>query len=378
MASERAAFPQLPEDFEADPRVSYSKLDNKWILEEEDGSEWEFEESRNKWVPSLDEAALEQQRQAYNVQGVDPDEPVNAAKKRKADDQEDGSSKKQKPAPKQNPPRKNTAVYVTSLPLDATADEIHTVFSKYGLVAEEVESGEPRIKLYKDDSGNPKGEALVVYFRPESVQLAIDMLDDSDFRFTPGGKTGKMRVLEADSSFKKNTEKTEMPKGRKTVDQKKVIARKEKLNSKLADWDDDDPQAMPATTPKDAKVVILKYMFTAQEIEEDPAAAGEIEEDIRDECSKLGQVQNVTLFDKEPEGVASVRFNSAQSAMDCVQKMNGRNFDQRVIEATIATGEEKFKKTRKQENHKAEDQLNDEERLKKFGQELESGGLDKP
>ena len=107
---------------------------------------------------------------------------------------------------------------------------MHDVFSKYGLIAEEVESGEPRIKLYKDEAGNPKGEALVVYFRPESVQLAVDMLDDSDFMYTPGSKTGKMRVVEADSSFKKHNEKTEMPRGKKTVDQKKVIQRTEKLN----------------------------------------------------------------------------------------------------------------------------------------------------
>ena len=50
---ERMAFPQAPEDFEADARVSYSKLDNKWILEDDDGSEWEFDDSKGKWIPSV-------------------------------------------------------------------------------------------------------------------------------------------------------------------------------------------------------------------------------------------------------------------------------------------------------------------------------------
>lgn len=47
------AFPKTPEDFETDPRVSYSKLDNKYILENDDGTEWEFDESLQKWIPSV-------------------------------------------------------------------------------------------------------------------------------------------------------------------------------------------------------------------------------------------------------------------------------------------------------------------------------------
>jgi HIV Tat-specific factor 1 len=45
----------------------------------------------------------------------------------------------------------------------------------------------------------------------------------------------------------------------------------------------------------------------------------EIKEDIRDECAKLGEVTNVVLFDKELEGVASVRFANAEAAAACVK-----------------------------------------------------------
>ena len=70
--------------------------------------------------------------------------------------------------------------------------------------------------------------------------------------------------------------------------------------SKLADWDDDDPSVIPETSSRWDKVVILKHMFTLQELEEDPAAILEIKEDIRDECSKLVELSNVFLYDKEP------------------------------------------------------------------------------
>jgi hypothetical protein len=50
----RTPFPHAPEDFENDDRVSYSKLDNKWILEDDtDGSEWEFSDALGKWIPSV-------------------------------------------------------------------------------------------------------------------------------------------------------------------------------------------------------------------------------------------------------------------------------------------------------------------------------------
>lgn len=59
---------------------------------------------------------------------------------------------------------------------------------------------------------------------------------------------------------------------------------------------------------------------TAQTVsQEDPAAILDIKEDIRDECSKLGEVTNVVLFDKEQEGVASVRFSTPEAAIACVK-----------------------------------------------------------
>ena len=46
----RAPFPQHPEQFDADDRISFSKLSNKFILEAEDGQEYEFDDSLKRWV----------------------------------------------------------------------------------------------------------------------------------------------------------------------------------------------------------------------------------------------------------------------------------------------------------------------------------------
>lgn len=110
------AFPQDPSEFDSDPRVSFSQLDNRFILETEDGQEFEYDTALKRWVltvrPSLasavfirgactpgilpkavadhcatylqvDDALLEQQRQAYKVEGVDEDESVTSSQLKK-------------------------------------------------------------------------------------------------------------------------------------------------------------------------------------------------------------------------------------------------------------------------------------------------------
>ena len=47
-----SSFPQNSEDFDADPRISFSKVSNKFILEtEHDGAEYEFDDKLKRWVP---------------------------------------------------------------------------------------------------------------------------------------------------------------------------------------------------------------------------------------------------------------------------------------------------------------------------------------
>lgn len=259
-------------------------------------------------------------------------------------------------------------MYVTGLPIDVTVPEVHDVFSrKAGVIAEEIDSGAPRIKLYTDAEGNFKGDALIVFFKPQSVEMAIILLDDTDFRYTPSGNSeGKIRVQAADSSYKKtqydqengaNGEKGNGPSARerrpqqRDKDRQKIIQKTQKLDAKLADWDDDDPYpAKTETNSRWDKTVILRHMFTLDELEEDPAAMLDIKEDIRDECAKLGQVTNVVLYDHEKDGIVSVKFLDAESAEACIKLMHGRSFDGRTVEAGLATGSERFKKSKKEQH----------------------------
>lgn len=80
---EPSPFPTNPEEFDSDDRISFSKLDNKFLLVQEDGVEFEFDDAIKRWIPVLDEALLEEQQKAYRVSGVDESEPVEAMKRKR-------------------------------------------------------------------------------------------------------------------------------------------------------------------------------------------------------------------------------------------------------------------------------------------------------
>lgn len=76
-------FPTDPTEFDSDERISFSKLDNKFVLVLEDGTEFEFDDALKRWIPVLDDALLEEQQRAYAVSGVDESEPVDATRKKR-------------------------------------------------------------------------------------------------------------------------------------------------------------------------------------------------------------------------------------------------------------------------------------------------------
>lgn len=106
-------------------------------------------------------------------------------------------------------------------------------------------------------------------------------------------------------------------------------------------------------------------MFTLQELADDPGVIAECKDDVITECDKIGKVTNVVLYDKEPNGVVTVRFADKVAADATVRAFNGRYYDGRVVEAYIADGSERFVKSGKGETE------GEAERLESFGKFLE-------
>ncbi|KAG6880347.1 hypothetical protein C0992_011098 [Termitomyces sp. T32_za158] len=379
--------------FANDERIYFSKEANAWRLEQDDGPELEFDAAKGAWVPLVDEDLVKRQQAAYAVEGVDeetPAAPVLARENKKRKDPEDYTSqsgllsiKRGKVDKKERPPTerksKNTAVYVTGLPFDTEMDEIVERFSKCGVI-EEDEDGEPKVKMYAKDDGTFSGEALVVFFKEDSVLLALNILDEAELRF--GDSSSVMSLSKADFTHKETIAGPEGVKPRKILDKKKATRRIGKMQKKIDEWNDEDgfgPSISPeesaaAMANQNSRVVVLKHMFTLEELAEDATLLLDLKEDVREECSTLGEVTNVVLYDKEKDGIMTVKFRDPISAKACLLRMNGRFFAGRRIEASLFSGRQRFQRSGAGGDVEGEGEEGEKKRLDDFAQWLLAEG----
>ncbi|KAA1064261.1 hypothetical protein PGTUg99_001326 [Puccinia graminis f. sp. tritici] len=382
-----------------DPRVHFDKTTSKWQFEDDDGREYEWNESKQTWTPIIDEALWAAQQTAYSVEGVDENSPVPSNSKkdkkqlkleRQLQKKNASNNKRTRDADNEsssNAPQRNTAVYVSRLPLDATAEELKDCFSRAGLILVD-EENRPKIKLYKDEkTGMFNGSALIVFLKPESVELAIRLFDDTSLRLGSASDEDRMQVSKAEFSHKKtttdhrlagsNTHPQSSSSSSSDQQRKKRAKKVEKLKSKLEEWDSDEEQNNPrAPPPRFAKIVVLKHMFTLDELQEDPTLLIDLKEDVREECELLGEVTNVTLYDLESDGIMTVKFKEPIAAQACILKMNNRFFAGRQVQAFLYDGKFRYKKSGpgalastdiKDDNHDNEEK----KRLEEFAKFLE-------
>jgi len=96
------------------------------------------------------------------------------------------------------------------------------------------------------------------------------MLDRSDFKT---GADGTMHVELADFSANKPQQKEvsveNIKKRRSKQDRAMAIKKTQEMNARLADWDDDDVSVVnpPPNPTKYNRLVVLKHMFTMEELE---------------------------------------------------------------------------------------------------------------
>ena len=84
---------------------------------------------------------------------------------------------------------------MTSLPLDTEVNELLERFGKCGVI-EEDDEGEPKIKMYAREDGSFSGEALVVFFKEDSVTLAVNLMDEAELRLGDGSTRMKVQIAE--------------------------------------------------------------------------------------------------------------------------------------------------------------------------------------
>lgn len=239
------------------------------------------------------------------------------------------------------------------------------LFKQFGII-DKSSDGTTRVKVYANENGEFNGEALIVYFSKHAVTNAINLQDDYPFRL--GDESTKVRVQEADMSYKKHTDTKEVKEKLPRKDKKALERQRAEMNRKLAEWSDDDNPIIAETyaAPKNKwnKFVIIRKAFTLAELAKDDGLILEVKQDMRKEAERIGSVTKVVLFDREPEGIVTIRFRHFEHAEKFVQDFNGKKYADVPLQVTLAEDRPKFKKSAK--GDASSDSEDDMARLEKF------------
>ncbi|KQK23594.1 RNA-binding protein 39 isoform X1 [Brachypodium distachyon] len=91
--------------------------------------------------------------------------------------------------------------------------------------------------------------------------------------------------------------------------------------------------SQPIATAPPSECLLLKNMFDPA-VETDPDFDLDIKDDVREECSKFGQIRHI-FVDKNTAGFVYLRFDSITAAMGAQKALQGRWFAGKMITATF-------------------------------------------
>ncbi|XP_045502782.1 HIV Tat-specific factor 1 homolog [Colias croceus] len=315
------------------PGRVYSYENDLHVYTDPDGSKSFWDEDKKAWLPKVDDDFLAFYQMSYGF--IDNTKKEDAVDKKKPEKKQDAAATAQK---RKNEPQwfepsedKNTKVYVSNLPLDMTEEEFVDHMQKCGLVERDPSTQKMKVKLYMDKEHNCfKGDALCTYIKVESVDLALKLLDGSDF------KGNKIKVEKAHFQLKGEYNPALKPKKKK----KKELEKIKKMQQKLFDW---RPEKFIGERSKHERVVIVKNLFHPTDFDKEVQLILDYQQDLREECGKCGDVRKVVIFDRHPEGVAQITMKEPEQADAVIQLINGRWFGKRQITAEIWDGRTKYR-----------------------------------
>lgn len=322
---------------QAEKKIEKDPVTGKSTYTDQDGVVYELDPIKNAWFPKIDEEFMAnyQINYGFTKDGVaEPTKPseeetkpvpiVPVAEKKKKTESD------KQAAWFQEEESKSTKVYVTNLPSSITEESFVEFMSKCGLVENDIRTKKPKVKLYKNEDGYYKGDGLCSYIKPESVQLALTILDGSELE----GKT----VSVTRAKFEMKGEYDPKLKPKKLT--KKQMEKAKKAKERMFEW---IPEKLKGERSKHEKTIVIKNMFTVEELDRDPGLILDYSNNIRSQCSKFGTVAKVTLYDKHPEGVCQVFFKEASEADMAVEMLNGRMFGLKVMDVKTWDGRTKYK-----------------------------------
>lgn len=234
-------------------------------------------------------------------------------------------------------------VTVTGLTPDITAADLQEHFKKAGVMAIDLVTGQPKIRLLSSSS-----QAHICFLKEASVELAVTLLDGVEIKLgvkltvepaeedPEAGATGSGAGSVSKGNNHGHFSKEEIAQAKaREAQQRAALSWAEEGNEEIG-----------------IRTVVLRNVFsptefvpgyqgqTAQEAKE---SLEELEEDMATEAVRYGEVEKLIVYSRHPEGVVTVKFVSSGAAADCLSALNGRFFGGRKIAASFHDGVTDFR-----------------------------------
>ena len=284
-----------------------------------------------------------------------PKKPSNAAKATSSAPNNNSNKRKRK-KPKFSAKNSKCWIYVTGLPTDTNQDEVTRFFQKAGIIDLDPETQAPKTKLYYSSENKLKGDASICYARPESVELALQLLDEAPFRLedpTSVVKVQRAKFEQHGDSYKKKSA---------VSNAKRKVAKLAALQA--VDWDESENGRISGGR-KGLCIIVLKHMFDPNNSNDKVFA--ELEKQVHTTCEQYGSVEKITIFSKHPDGVVIVKFGQPKAANTAIQEYDGLVKDGRQVKASFWDGVTDYTVRDEEKEHQETEQ-----RLDEFGSWLES------
>ncbi|GAX09396.1 hypothetical protein FisN_6Lh231 [Fistulifera solaris] len=239
------------------------------------------------------------------------------------------------------------------------------IFVKAGILDLDPTTQRPKIKVYRHKEDHPfagqcKGDASLCYARPESVALAMTLLDETEY--SPGHSM-KVQPAHFEQRGQLDTNKNRISNAQRKVAKLAAL--------QARDWDDFSNNSRLVGGRKGLRIIVLKHLFEPNvwkdEAQED-AFFAELERSLRAELEVFGRVEKITVFSQRAVVVVKLAQPSAASAV--VKDWDGKVWKGRRVEAMYWDGVTDYT-VRDEEK----EQVETEQRLEEFGNWLDEQDL---
>ncbi|KAI9323564.1 hypothetical protein BX666DRAFT_2022291 [Dichotomocladium elegans] len=221
-------------------------------------------------------------------------------------------------------------LYVGSIHFSLTEEDIKQIFEPFGPL--------DFVNLHKDpETGRSKGYAFIQYKNPADGKEALEKMNGFDLagrQLKVGLVTDKVGTIHTSSTLDdEDSAGVSLNPMARTELMQKLAARQTQAIEEDHSQSTSPAPVRPIIPIKASRTIMLNNMFNPAE-ETEPDWVKDLETDVKEECSKFGEVEHIFL-DGESLGEVYLKFRTVEAGEKALEGLNGRWFGGKQISAVF-------------------------------------------